>query len=161
MDHGWSPQGLPRGQEVVEFPLSGGVRYRVSMNPTKGHLLHPGTDHAYCGLTLAPETDWLINTGYDVFYWIVEDVRKASTHCGDCSRWRDRWTKSVYVDRGRPNTPNVSVEEWASLDAGIVAARRQFEMRVRWVAGLLDAEIMEEPPTAERQSAVRPKGEAA
>lgn len=159
MDYGWSPQGLPRGQEQAEYPLSRGVRYRVSMNPTKGHLLMSGTDHAYCGLTLAPDDEWLVNSGYDVFFWIVEDVRTAKgVACGDCTRWRDRWTRSVYADRGRPNTPKVSVEEWASLDAGVVAALKQFEMKARWVAGLLGAEIMEEPPSA-MHSAVRPKGE--
>ena len=145
MDHGWSPQRLPRGQEQAEYPLSGGVRYRVSMNPTKGHLLKPDTDYAYCGLTLAPETDWLINTGYDAFYWIVVDVRtvKGAT-CGDCTRWQNKWTVSAYQPRGRPVTRNVSVEEWASLDAEIVAKRKQFEMKARWVAGLLGAEIVEE-----------------
>ena len=144
MDHGWSPHGLPRGQEQAEYPLSGGVRYRVSMNPNKGHLLHPGEDHAYCGLTLAPETDWLINTGYDAFFWIVEDIRTVKgAPCGDCTRWRDKWTSSAYTPRGRPVTRNVSEAEWASLDAEVVAKMKQFEMKARWVAGLLDAEIME------------------
>ena len=143
MDHGWSPQGLPRGTVQAEYPLAGGTRYRVSMNPAKAHLLFPGQDYAYCGLTLAPDDDWLVNTGYDAHFWIIEENRKGKVDCGDCARWKAKWTVSAYPPRGRPTTKTVSKEEWKSFDAAIIAAMKRFEMKARWVAGLLGATIEE------------------
>lgn len=116
------------------------------MNPNKGHLLMPGTDHAYCGLTLAPEDDYLINSGYDAYYWVIEENRKGKVDCGDCTRWRDRWTRSAYADRGRPTErrSHLTEEQWADMDEAIIAKWKQFEMKARWVADQLGATIIEE-----------------
>ena len=140
----WEPMGQPRGTEIAEYPLRGGVRYRVSMYPDKSHELMPGEDHSYCGRVLAPDEEYLMVSGYEDYFWIVIDTRKEKGNtCGDCSRWKSRWHGSAWAPRGRPSTKNVSEEEWESLDAGVQAARKQFEMKARWVAGELGAEIVE------------------
>lgn len=110
---GWKgPFGLPRGTSQATFPLRTNQRYRVSMNPAKGHYLMPNRDYAYCGLTLAPEDDWLINTGYDEFYWIVEDERVDSNWCKDCTRWKAKWAHSANLPLNLDSP--IPTPEWTS-----------------------------------------------
>ena len=109
---GWKgPLGQPRGSTMAKFPLRTGVRYRVSMNPDKGHYLMPGEYHSYCGLTLAPEEEWLVHSGYDAYYWIVVDDRQTNATCRDCLRWRQKLAYSESSTTLPTDSP-IPAQEW-------------------------------------------------
>jgi len=143
---GWKgPMGRPRGSEDAAFPLRSHVRYRVSMNPSKAHLLQPGTDHAFCGLTLAPRDGDLIDSGYDAWYWIVEETRQDSNNCGPCSQWKSHWF--VATGKALPTDSPVSAGEWQTeLGPAAEAAGRQMDVMAAMVAGWFggEARVVEE-----------------
>lgn len=121
---GWKgPVGQPRGSSLADFPLITGVRYRVSHSPTKSHLLMPQTDHAYCGLTLALDDQWLIETGYDEFSWIVEEMRESKTLCGDCSKWQSK-LRSSGQKTFAVSSP-IAADEWTATVGAETASRKQ------------------------------------
>ena len=123
---GWKgPTGMPRGSTFAAFPLRTSTHYRVSHNPTKSHLLIPGLDYAYCGLTLAPTETWLIETGYDEYYWIVEENRDEKSMCKDCSRWQTRWRGSAQQDFSVKSP--ITADEWTAT-VGQVTVRRKAKL---------------------------------
>ena len=142
---GWKgPVGQPRGSSLAPFPLASGVRYRVSHSPGKSHLLTPGQDYAYCGLTLALEETWLIDSGYDEFYWIVEDDRDAKNWCKPCSTWQQRWHGSAQSDSLKVDSP-VTVLEWeATVGKETKIAKARLDMMAATVARWIEGEVVDE-----------------
>lgn len=123
---GWKgPIGQPRGSEMASFPLRTGVRYRVSMDPAKSHLLVPNRDYAYCGLTLAPDEEWLINWGYDAYYWVVADDRVDGNWCKDCTKWKSKWAGGAKL----PFTVDspITSDEW-TLTVGSETIKRKAKL---------------------------------
>ena len=134
IQRGWKgPMGLPLGSSFAAFPLRTSTRYRVSLSPGKSHLLAPGTDHAYCGLTLAPTETWLIETGYDEYYWIVEENRDEKSWCKDCSRWQMKWRVSGQQDFSVKSP--IGADEWAAtVGAETVQRKQKLDMMAETVA---------------------------
>ena len=104
--------GQPRGTTLADYPLRTSVHYRVSHSPTKSHLLMPGTDHAYCGVTLALDETWLVETGYDEYSWIVEESRDTKNACGPCSTWQTKWRGSAQQDFSVKSP--IAKDEWTA-----------------------------------------------
>ena len=115
--------GKPKGSSLAEFPLDTQTWYRVSHNPGKAHLLMPGTDHSYCGLTLALNETWLIETGYDEYYWIVEEARGSGNWCKPCSTWQTKWRGSALLQEFQVESP-IGADEWTAT-VGVETARRK------------------------------------
>ena len=113
INNGWKgPVGQPRGSTLAPFPLKTGVRYRVSLDGgKKPHLLRPGRDYAYCGITLAPEDGWLIDSGYDAFYWIVAEHDYSRPTCRDCTHWKDKSGREALP---LPTDSPIEPSEWAA-----------------------------------------------
>lgn len=135
--------GRPRGSEEATFPLVTGVRYRVSMNPGKSHLLMPGTDHSYCGLTLALDHEDLMTSGYEDWYWIVEDNRDSQNWCKPCSSWQSKWR--VSANATLPEDSPVSSQQWEQTVGA--ATRRQsaaLDRMAATVSGWLGGTVVDE-----------------
>lgn len=140
---GWKgPVGQPRGTTEAPYPLRTGVRYRVSLNPTHGHLLMPGEDYSYCGLTLAPDETWLIESGYEEWFWIVEDERESGSWCKPCSKWKTYWMNSAFGEQKLTPSP-ISQDEWAAT-VGAEAKRNStaLDRMAATVAGWLGGQVV-------------------
>lgn len=111
---GWGgPAGRPRGSADASFPLATGQRYLVTMDGgKKSHLLR-ADDTAWCGLTLAPADGWLIESGYDAWYWCVyDDDMSGKRWCKECSKWKAKGDLN-WPERQLPQDSPVTPEEWA------------------------------------------------
>ena len=127
--------GQPRGTILADYPLRTSVHYRVSHSPTKSHLLMPGTDHAYCGVTLALDETWLVETGYDEYSWIVEESRDTKNACGPCSTWQKKWRGSAQSQPFKTPSPIGAAEWTATVGAETVKRKQKLDMMAETVAG--------------------------
>lgn len=135
---GWrGPAGRPRGTSEAAYPLHTGQRYLVPMDGAKrSHLLMPDTFHSWCGLTLAPEDGWLVDSGYDSFFWIsYDDDASGKLWCKDCSRWQGKGMLN-WPEATLPQDSPVAPDEWAAeLGPELQARHRRLDMQASVVAG--------------------------